>query len=182
MNQPLKLNLQSTMKDVDVLMGMLFTQKQDSAFTVFDNLTDTQILATLKNKNIGFNKTSTALVLVVNYDGTLYKKTIVDTVTPTPSGVVGLPDYTTGSSVLTTNVQQTDINMWLYINWYDQDDATGATVKVGTTNTPTLEVFKATINGANNTQTDWIFIQKDYYYQYSGSGMQTMTKYACIGE
>lgn len=73
MNQPLKLNLQSTMKDVDVLMGMLFTQKQDSAFTVFDNLTDAQILATLKNKNIGLNKTSTALVLVVNYDGTLYK-------------------------------------------------------------------------------------------------------------
>ena len=79
MNQPFKLNLQSTMKDVDVLMSVLFTQKQDSAFTVFDNLTDAQILATLKNKNIGLNKTSTALVLVVKNDGTLYKKTIVDT-------------------------------------------------------------------------------------------------------
>ena len=95
MNQPFKLNLQSTMKDVDVLMSVLFTQKQDSAFTVFDNLTDAQILATLKNKNIGLNKTSTALVLVVNYDGTLYKKTIVDTVAPTPTVNNGMPDFST---------------------------------------------------------------------------------------
>ena len=117
MNQPLKLNLQSTMKDVDVLMGMLFTQKQDSAFTVFDNLTDAQILATLKNKNIGLNKTSTALVLVVNYDGTLYKKTIVDT-TPTSVGIA--PDMSTGVSISSGYV--TTYAGWLYVRSTGTED------------------------------------------------------------
>ena len=92
------------------------------------------------------------------------------------------PDISTATSILNTNVQQADINMWLYVEYLDQDDTTGATIKCDSANPPTVQVFRASIQGAELRASSWIFIPKDYYYRYSGSGLTTMTKYACMGE
>lgn len=91
------------------------------------------------------------------------------------------PDTSTAVNVLSTSVQTADKNMWLYVNYYAQDDTTGATIKIGTTNPPTQEVFRAVINGASINISSWIFVAKGYYYQYSGRNLTIMTKFYCIG-
>lgn len=171
MNQPFKLNLQNTMKDVDVLMSVLFTQKQDSAFTVFDNLTDAQILATLKNKNIGLNKTSTALVLVVNYDGTLYKKTIVDT---TPTSVEIAPDMSTGVSISTG--YETTYKGWLYLR------STGTTYSYSYATVDGKVVYYRDV-ATTSVIGSMIMVAKGATIVLAGDGtFNESIYYACIGE
>jgi len=90
-------------------------------------------------------------------------------------------DYSSGTNVLSGSVQQASTDIVLKINWYDQDDATGATINVGATSSPATELWKATINGASNTQTANLTILKGQYYQYTGSGMQSMIAYVKKG-
>jgi len=90
-------------------------------------------------------------------------------------------DYSSGTNVLSSSVQQASTDIVLKIHWNDQDDSTGATINVGATSSPATELWKATINGASNTQTANLTILKGQYFQYTGSGMQSMISYVKKG-
>lgn len=92
------------------------------------------------------------------------------------------PDISTAVSVLSTAVQTADINMWLYIHWSGQDNPSGATIKCDSSNPPSTVIFACGVQGAAVSKTNWVFIAKGNNYQYSGSGINAMTKYACMGE
>lgn len=190
MNQPFKITESSSKDNINDLLSLLFTGKQDAEFTCLTDATDEEIISAVKTKRIAINIKNGSAYICLNYNGNIYQFSALnnnndlDNISQIAKDLICnliAPDLSTKISVLTQEVQQADDNIWLYVEWSAQDNSSGATVSAGETNSLGTTIFRATILGAISTQSSWINLAKNTYFQYTGSGITKMSKYYCKG-